>query len=133
VVVTDMDRAIRFYDEVFGFTVVHRAHVKPVMTSLSQAPELESEICFMALGDRQIELVHSVKPETNPVPVDRPLFRVGIGHMSFMVTGLDHWIARIEAAGGQVLHDTRVDTPQISVILADDPFGVRLEMRETYG
>jgi catechol 2,3-dioxygenase-like lactoylglutathione lyase family enzyme len=44
----DLDRSIRFYKEVFGFTLKER--IKP------SSPEIE-EIVFLTLGDTMLELL----------------------------------------------------------------------------
>ncbi len=59
---------------------------------------------------------------------------LGLTHLSFRVDDLDAVSARIQAAGGGLLPDTRLELPgPTRVIMAFDPDGTRLELIERSG
>jgi len=65
----------------------------------------------------------------------RPMNQLGLTHLSLRVDDLDALCAKIEAAGGGLLPETRLggaDAPT-RVIMAYDPDGLRLELIEGPG
>ena len=56
--------------------------------------------------------------------------QVGLTHLSFRVSDLEAVCAKLEAAGGGLLPETRIGGPRAptSAIMAFDPDGMRIEL-----
>jgi glyoxylase I family protein len=85
---SDLDRTIRFYTEVFGFTLKMRKKV--------DSPPLE-EVCFLELGGTVLELV-KVK---NPAPPSK-VPQVGYRMMAIEVEDMDKAVEYLKSKGVEI-------------------------------
>jgi len=112
---SDMERTIRFYTEIFGFTVKMRKKV--------DSPPLE-EVCFMELGGTVLELVtvkNSVPPSKAP--------QVGYRMMAIEVEDMDKAVEYLRSKG------VEISMPPVSLGSSrrgeiKDPDGLVIELRQ---
>ncbi len=133
--VTDMDRAIAFYEGALGF---HRAAAVTGGQESANLVGLSGEVYFhsqfMELEGRLVELVRFEAPTTEQAPL-KQFGQTGLTHLSMRVDDLDAALASVRACGGTVLEQsfTRVDLPGGIVgriVFCTDPDGTRVELME---
>ena len=112
---SDMDRTIRFYTDIFGFTVKMRKKV--------DSPPLE-EVCFLELGGTVLELV-LVKNPAPPAKVPQ----VGYRMMAIEVEDMDKAVEYLKSKG------VEISMPPVSLGPSrrgeiKDPDGLVIELRQ---
>ena len=111
----NLERSIRFYQEVLGFSFKER--MKP------SAPEIE-EIAFLTLGDTMLELLairNSTPPAKGP--------QVGFRMMAIEVADMDRAIDYLKGKGIGVSHGpVTLGTSKRAEI--KDPDGLSIELRQ---
>ena len=111
----NLDRSIRFYKEVFGFTLKERK--KPA------SPEIE-EIAFLTLGDTMLELLtikKSAPPPKGP--------QVGFRMMAIEVDDMDRAIEYLKGKGVELTWGpVTLGTSKRAEIR--DPDGLSIELRQ---
>lgn len=124
--VADLDRAVRFYCEVFGFEELRRMEIPDAAASkLLQVPEpVGLTAVYLGLGGTVLELLHLDRPGNDPAR-DRPFTEPGLTHVSFTVEDLVATCEVVRAHGGEVLTDTDMGG---FAILVRDPDGQVLEL-----
>ena len=133
--VSDWERSLHFYRDVLGCTEVGRLELggAPV-AKLNGMPDAKVRMVFLERDGWRLELFAFSVPDWIGPQEARPMNQLGLTHLAFRVDDLDAVCAQIEAAGGHLLADTRLDLPgSTCVIMALDPDGVRLELLEKPG
>ncbi|HRW37318.1 MAG: VOC family protein [Acidimicrobiales bacterium] len=112
--VSDLDRAIRFYGEAFGFTERNRLAIPdPIASKLLRVPEpVGMTAAYLTLGDAEaggavLELLHFDRPGNDPQR-ERSFTEPGLTHISLTVDDVAATCDRVRALGGEVLDDTDV-------------------------
>ena len=138
--VTDLSASARFYCEGLGFRPLHPLHVQgPEAARLLGLKSVQLEARYLERDDTRIELLHFTEPgvtgrddsERAPRPMNRP----GLTHLSLRTNDLEADIARLEALGGQLLPETRIDNPDFKAhaVFLLDPDGTRIELVQMPG
>jgi methylmalonyl-CoA/ethylmalonyl-CoA epimerase len=98
VAVSDLEEAIRLYEESFGMPLVHRETVE------SQGVEA----ALLDVGDGHVELLRPLGPDT---PVGKFVEKRGGGlhHVAYRVDDIDATLERLAAAGVELI-DTQART-----------------------
>ena len=134
--VADPQRSLNFYRDVMGFRPVSRVHVDDAASAqlLGLAP-LDLRATVLERDGVRIELLHFAAPGHEPGDVPRPMNRLGLTHMALRVDDLAGMLVELEAAGVEILHNTRVQNPayDADVVYILDPDGVRLELVQMPG
>ena len=126
---SNLERSVRFYTEALGFVVHHKIEdVGPPFDKLSELPGLKVSAHFLKCGHVTVELLGYDNPGVTGSADRRPMNQLGITHMSFAVDDIDAIIDRIAEFGGNVLWETRVNSPAGPMIFCTDPDGVRIEL-----
>ena len=130
--VADVERAQRFYENVFGFEETYRAHVVgDGMGRLMAVDEFSVNIRILALGGRKIELVEYDQVPAHP-HCGHPVNTIGFTHIAFYVDDVDEGCSRVTEFGGRVLTDQRLaletDTERRQYQFCVDPDGNRVEL-----
>jgi len=128
--VSDSDYSQRFYAEALGYSFSHEVDFSAPFDTLTETPGLDGHAVFMTKGDVCIELISYRAPDPVGPAKRRPMHQLGLTHMAVIVEDIGATAGRIEALGGTVLRDTRVDTPMGDMMFATDPDGVRIELWE---
>ena len=127
----DLDRSFRFYTEGLGFT--HKRSIDelgPPFDTLMEVPGATLQVHQITCGDMMMELVGMTGVETEGSVQRRPMNQRGFTHMTLSVDDVDEAIKQVEAYGGTVHAETRVDTPYGPLIFCTDPDGVRIELMQ---
>ncbi|MFM7063245.1 MAG: VOC family protein [Actinomycetes bacterium] len=124
--VADLDRAVTFYREVFGFEELHRLQVPDVASSrLLRIPgPVGLTAVYLGLHGSVLELLHLDRPGNLPSR-ERPFTEPGLTHLSFTVDDLAVTCVAVRANGGEVLEET--DMGGLAVLVRD-PDGQVLEL-----
>lgn len=124
--VTDLDRSIRFYREVFGFEELNRMQIPDAAASrLLRVPEpVGLTAVYLGLGGAVLELLHLDRPGNEPAR-ERSFSEPGLTHLSLTVDDLAAACEAVRAHGGEVLTDTDMGG---RAILVRDPDGQVLEL-----
>ena len=133
--VTDLERSMRFYCDLFGFEEVGRLELAgAALDKLNGMEGVEVTSVFMERDGWRLELIAFDAPASptpeGPTAMNRP----GLTHFAFRVKDLEAVCAAIEAAGGGILGETKIDTgPGRGAIMVHDPDGQRIELLEAPG
>lgn len=134
--VSDLERSLRFYGDVLGCKEVGRLELEGQPTAtLNGWPDVKVRAVYLERDGWRLELMEFPVPGWIGPSTPRPMNQLGLTHLSFRVSDLDAVCARIEAAGGSVLRETRLAVPDAATcaIMAFDPDGVRIELIEAPG
>ena len=124
--VADLDRAVRFYEGVFGFVERNRIEVPDSASStlLRVAEPVGLTAVYLVLDGTVLELLHFDRAGNHPVR-ERPFTEPGLTHVSFTVDDVAGACSRVLALGGEVLDDTDMWG---RAVLVRDPDGQILEL-----
>jgi glyoxylase I family protein len=126
--VSDLERSLRFYRDALGCKEVGRLEVEGGMAdTLNGMQGSKVRAIYLERDGWRLELMEFPSPGwIGP----RPMNQLGLTHLSLRVADLDAVCARLEAAGGGLLPETRIGRPDAPtrVIMAHDPDGLRLEL-----
>ncbi len=133
--VSDLQRSLRFYRDLLGFTWEHELDVEgePTDTLLRlRGTKLHAE--YLTRDGVRIELLHFASPPAPPRP-ERPMNQHGLTHLSFRVTDMDAVLEAIRAAGERVLEETVIRFPewQSAACMILDPDGQVIELVQAPG
>jgi catechol 2,3-dioxygenase-like lactoylglutathione lyase family enzyme len=133
--VSNLERSLRFYRDLLGFTWEHELEVEgePTDTLLRlRGTKLHAE--YLTRDGVRIELLHFASPPAPPRP-DRPMNQYGLTHLSFRVTDMDAVLDALRAAGERVLEETVIRFPewQSAACMVLDPDGQLIELVQAPG
>jgi catechol 2,3-dioxygenase-like lactoylglutathione lyase family enzyme len=134
--VSDLERSLRLYRDVLGCKEVGRLELEGEPTArLNGWSDVKVRAVYLERDGWRLELMEFPVPGWIGPKEPRPMNQVGLTHLSFRVHDLDAVCAQIQAAGGDVLRETRIAVPgsPARVIFAHDPDGVRLELIQSPG
>ena len=135
IAVSDLQRSLRFYRDLLGFTWEHELDVEgePTDTLLRlRGTKLHAE--YLTRDGVRIELLHFASPPAPPRP-ERPMNQYGLTHLSFRVTDMDAVLDAVRAAGERVLEETVIRFPewQSAACMILDPDGQLIELVQAPG
>lgn len=125
-VVSDLERAKRFYQEVFGFKFWYEITPPdgPMAKLSSLTPPLGTTASYWTLDGFVLELLHySAAGATAPIR-SRTMNEPGLTHLSISVDDVRSTAEKVAACGGSVLEDTDVG----AAVFVRDPDGQLLEL-----
>lgn len=129
--VSDLERSRRFYRDVLGCKEVGRLELEGGMADTLNGMEgVVVRAVYLERDGWRLELMEFAEPGWSGPRTPRPMNQLGLTHLSLRVADLDAVCARLEAAGGGLLPDTRIGRrdSRVRVIMAHDPDGLRLEL-----
>ena len=109
-VVTDLERAKRFYIEVFDFTPQREIQPGDGLSAqlMGLEPPLGLTASYLARDGLVLELLHyGAAGQTQPYE-SRAMNQPGLTHLSLSVTDVDATLARVAEFGGEVLDATNI-------------------------
>jgi len=115
VTVSDCDRAASWWQEVLGFTLVHRHHDQTLDAAAMIHP-----------SGAVVDAVTHHASASSDVFDER---RVGLDHLSFRVADVDElrrWVAHLDAKG--VAHSGIIDSGYGPTVVFRDPDNIQLEL-----
>ena len=133
--VSDLERSLRFYRDLLGFTWEHELDVEgePTDTLLRlRGTKLHAE--YLTRDGVRIELLYFASPPAPSRP-ERPMNQYGLTHLSFRVTDMDAVLEGLRAAGERVLEETVIRFPewQSAACMILDPDGQLIELVQAPG
>jgi catechol 2,3-dioxygenase-like lactoylglutathione lyase family enzyme len=140
IAVKDREESRRFYTEALGFVPTGgeiRANddddVFPGISTFLEVDDTDVIAEFFTNGPQTIELVTYTSPGTQGEPERRPMNKLGLTHLCFLVEDVDAVAAKVEECGGRILEFTRMEHDRPDGINRDylfctDPNGVRIEL-----
>jgi len=133
--VSDLQRSLRFYRDLLGFTWEHELDVEgePTDTLLRlRGTKLHAE--YLTRDGVRIELLYFASPPAPSRP-ERPMNQYGLTHLSFRVTDMDAVLEALRAAGERVLEETVIRFPewQSAACMILDPDGQLIELVQAPG
>ena len=134
--VTDLDRSIRFYTEVFGFVVLYQLDFENNEVAATMEQEGTFRSAMLIRDDIRVELLQWVDVETTGSGQRKPMTELGFTHLSFRVEDVDGLTQAIVAAGGQLVESTRTvlgdveDPTSGRLIYLTAPDGTRIELMQ---
>ncbi len=134
--VSDLERSVAFYCDVFGFEEVGRLEPDVEPTSrILEIPDAKLQAVYLERDGWRIELLGFPEKGTVGGGTPHPLNRLGLTHLSFRVKNLDAFLERVTAAGGDVLRDGRIDIRDGAggAVFVTDPDGLRIEVIDAPG
>jgi catechol 2,3-dioxygenase-like lactoylglutathione lyase family enzyme len=134
--VSDCERSLRFYCDGLGFRRVRELEVKGEPSdTLLRLRDVELRAVYLVRDGVCIELLHYASPGYVGDGRARAMNALGLTHLSLAVEDLGAAAARLEAAGGRVLGETRIDVPASGTraIFATDPDGTLVELVQQPG
>jgi catechol 2,3-dioxygenase-like lactoylglutathione lyase family enzyme len=134
--VSDWRRSLGFYSDGLGFqkTGELRVEGEPSETLL-RLSGVSLRAIYLERDGVRIELLHYEGPGAVGEPEPRPMNQLGLTHLSLRVDDLDAACANLEATGGMVLKDTRIEMPaaHTRAIFLTDPDGTLIELVQQPG
>jgi catechol 2,3-dioxygenase-like lactoylglutathione lyase family enzyme len=134
--VRNMERALRFYRDGLGFTYLSELRVAGEPTeTLLQLKDVDLQACYLERDGTRIELLRYVSPGTVGTEQPRRMNQLGLTHISLRVAGLAKVLPQLVAAGGRILHHTRIDIPAVeaAAVFVTDPDGTLIELVQAPG
>ncbi len=132
VVVSDLQRALRFYCGTLGFQVVREMdeHGEFIDAILGIKDARLRTVKLQGAGTAQLELLEFREPAAQPAD-GRPLNRVGPTHVALQVDAIDALHARLAAEGTPFTTAPRLSPDgRARVTFCRDPDGTWLELVE---
>jgi len=133
--VSDLERSLRFYRDLLGFTWEHALDVEGEPTdTLLRLKNTKLHAEYLLRDGVRIELLHFANPPA-PARPERPLNQYGLTHLSFRVADMDAVIAALRKAGERVLDETVIRFPewQSAACFVVDPDGQLIELVQAPG
>ena len=131
---SSLERSLRFYTEALGF-VLDRSidEIGAPFDQLIELPGIPCRVHYVKSGGVTIELIGYPGSGVSGSGERKPMNRLGFTHMTLIVDDLDAVAARVEQFGGQLLPQTRIDSPYGPIMFCTDPDGVRIELFQAAG
>lgn len=125
-VVSDLARSRRFYEDLLGFTYwwefpVPDEQAAPV---LRIAPPMGMTAIYLVHGGLVLELMQFAAPGAQAARQERVMNEPGLTHISIAAADFEGLLARVPEFGGEVLWDTKND----AVAFIRDPDGQLIEL-----
>jgi glyoxylase I family protein len=134
--VTNLDRSVRFYTNVFGFAQLYQLDFENNEVAATMELDGTFRSAMLIRGDIRIELLQWVDVPITGSGQRKPMNELGFTHLSFRVEDVDGLTAAIIAAGGTVVEQTRTvlgeatDPAAPRFIYLTDPDGTRIELMQ---
>jgi catechol 2,3-dioxygenase-like lactoylglutathione lyase family enzyme len=125
-VVTDLARARRFYEELLGFAYWWEYDVPDELGSpvLRVPAPMGMKAVYLVRDGFVLELMQFSAPGAQAGRRERVMNEPGLTHVSMATDDLEGVLSRVPDFGGEVLHDTRNDM----VAFVRDPDGQLIEL-----
>ena len=137
VCVSDLERSSRFYRDALGFEQVGSHHIGDEFASLMEVPGVDLDSVMLARDGVTVELLGFRSPGHVGEAERRPMNRLGLTHLSFLVDDVDAVASAVEGAGGVLIGGTRTTLDVAGVTLdfvyCTDPDGTRIELMHLPG
>jgi catechol 2,3-dioxygenase-like lactoylglutathione lyase family enzyme len=133
--VSDLERSLRFYQDLLGFTREHELEAGGEPTgTLLRLRDVRLKAVYLVRDGIRIELLHFASPPAPPRR-ERVMNEPGLTHLSFRVADLQAVVRALREAGERVLEETVLDFPAFgsAACFVVDPDGQLIELVQAPG
>lgn len=134
--VSDIDRSLRFYRDLLGFTYRSELRVQGEPTdTLLRLRGVDLQAIYLERDGTRIELLHYVSPGASGDTGPRAMNARGLTHLSLRVDSVSATLATLRAGGVRVLDETLIDIPDFgaAAVFIADPDGTLIELVQAPG
>jgi catechol 2,3-dioxygenase-like lactoylglutathione lyase family enzyme len=134
--VTDLERSIRFYRDLLGFTYRSELRVQGEPSdTLLRLRDVDLQAVYLERDGTRIELLRYASPGAVGDGAPRPMNGRGLTHLSLRVDRVADTLATLRADGVRVLEETLIDLPDFgaAAIFIADPDGTLIELVQSPG
>ena len=134
--VSDLERSVAFYRDVFDFEEVGRLEPEVEATSrILEISDAKLQAVYLERAGWRIELLYFASPGHTGTGAPRAVNELGLTHLSFRVSDMDALLERVEAAGGSLREDSRIGIGDggSSALFVVDPDGTRIDLIDAPG
>ena len=135
VVVPELERAIRFYCEVFGMEELHRGQWEAPNETIDRilgVSGTSASFALLKIGRGFLELFEYTRP-SQPKQEPNDAYKLGIRHICFEVTDPKWILSKLEAEGGSVMNQPQSLSEGGTAVYCRDPFGNLIELTTAAG
>jgi len=128
-VVTDLERAKSFYQEVLGFALWYEIAPPDEASAklIGLTPPLDMHASYLALDGFVLELIHFAAPGATAAYRPRTMNEPGLTHLSISVDDVHAAAAKAVHYGGEIIEDSDIG----NALFIRDPDGQLLELLPT--
>jgi catechol 2,3-dioxygenase-like lactoylglutathione lyase family enzyme len=134
VIVSDLERSLRFYRDVLGLEVLERVDlIAGKEASLGVGlPDARFELVHLGAkeGPTRLEMLHYFSPESRPLPPEKRSNDVGTAHAAFRVKNIDAYYDRLRESGVRFISEVQESSTGERFCYFYDPDGAILEIIE---
>ncbi len=141
IVVTDLERSVKFYTETLGLEKINSAHLEGEwIESIVGIEGVVADVVFVVApnGEPRIELLSYKTPKGEPLEPNSLANTPGLRHIAFQVDDIEGMTARLKKAGVPLVSDPiavpssviKHDAGRKTLCYFHDPDGVLLEIAE---
>jgi catechol 2,3-dioxygenase-like lactoylglutathione lyase family enzyme len=141
IVVADLDRSVRFYTELLGYSLVKKAQLEGEwIDRIVGLKGVKGRVAYVVApaGEPRIELLHYETPTGEDPIANRQANTIGLRHFAMRVDDIAAMTAKLREAGVDVLSDpvkvplgvVNHDQGKKTLVYFRDPDGVVLELAE---
>jgi len=135
--VSDLERSIAFYRDVFGYEIVSSIKIGPEADALLDLKNTKLDAVYMQRPgeDTRIELLYYHTPGFQQINEPRQVNLTGLTHLSFRTSDFDAVVAVAIKAGGSYLERSATHNPtyKMKAGFILDPDQLRIELLEAPG
>ncbi len=127
IVVSDLERSKRFYQEVLGFRVWYEDSSVPdaaVAKLLGLQAPLAAQLCYLELDGYAVELISYAAPQATVTTRARTMSETGLSHLSVSVDDIRQAAARAVECGGSIVESSDLGI----ALMVRDPDGQLIEL-----
>lgn len=141
IVVSDLERSVRFYTEVLGFQETRRATLQGEwVETIVGLKGVHAKVAYVVApgGEPRLELLQYLSPAGDSIPGCSAPNTIGLRHIAFRVADIEATCARLREAGVEPFSDPVIvpagvvahDAGEKVLCYFLDPDGVLLELAE---
>jgi glyoxylase I family protein len=130
--VSDLDRSIAFYRDLFGYTVslVLDFPSERRLGTLVGMPDASARIAHLTLGEAVLELLEYRVPRGRPIPADRTQADNGLSHVAFDSKDIHSDCEALRRRGIRFYSDIIELRPGVFSVYFYGPDGETCELRQ---
>lgn len=128
-VVSDLERSLRYYCEGLGFEELYRIEAGQEVAAVGL---FEGEVRFNSVlvgrDGLVLQIVHFPSPGVTGSPGVKPLNECGLTHIGIVVEDVGRAVEALVKLGGSVIDGTRTRIEGADIVMTLDPDGTRIEI-----